>query len=44
MKADGKPVTLTVKGSTNGFAFKNVLLGEVWLASGQSNMARKDPL
>ena len=40
MKADGKPVTLTIKGPAGGLTFKNVLLGEVWLAGGQSNMGR----
>ncbi len=33
----GGPHTLTVKGKTTK-EFKNVLVGEVWLASGQSNM------
>ena len=33
------PLELTVKGSSGStHAFKNVLLGEVWLCSGQSNM------
>jgi sialate O-acetylesterase len=35
--ADGKPYTLTFKGK-NTIEVKNVLLGEVWLCSGQSNM------
>ncbi|MDP6633413.1 MAG: sialate O-acetylesterase [Phycisphaerae bacterium] len=39
MKADGKAHTLTVKGS-NTIQLKDVLIGEVWLASGQSNMTR----
>jgi sialate O-acetylesterase len=39
MKADGKPRTLTVRGS-NTIELKDVLLGEVWLCSGQSNMGR----
>lgn len=34
----GEPETLTVKGKTLTHEFKNVLVGEVWLASGQSNM------
>ena len=34
--ADG-PVTLTIKGK-NTITIKNVLIGEVWIASGQSNM------
>ena len=37
MKADGKPHTLTVLGN-NKVELKDVLLGEVWLCSGQSNM------
>ncbi|HOD82466.1 MAG: hypothetical protein BWX88_01985 [Planctomycetes bacterium ADurb.Bin126] len=40
LKADGKEHTLTVQGPTNRNQFKNILLGEVWLASGQSNMSR----
>ncbi len=39
MKADGKTHTLTVKGSST-VTLRNVLLGEVWLAAGQSNMNR----
>ena len=37
MKADGKSHTLTVKGR-NTITLKDVLLGEVWICSGQSNM------
>lgn len=37
--ASGQPQELVVKGSKKTLAFKDVLLGEVWLASGQSNMA-----
>lgn len=33
----GGPFTVTVKGD-NTIAFKDVLIGEVWLCSGQSNM------
>ncbi|HUT33395.1 MAG TPA: sialate O-acetylesterase [Planctomycetota bacterium] len=39
MKADGRPRSLVVKGN-NTLEFKDVLLGEVWLCSGQSNMGR----
>ena len=39
MKADGKAHTLTVKGA-NTIELKDVLLGEVWLCAGQSNMNR----
>ena len=38
LKADAKPQELTVKGK-NTLAVKDVLVGEVWLGSGQSNMA-----
>jgi len=37
LKADGKEHTMTVKGS-NTITLKDVLLGEVWICSGQSNM------
>ncbi|HET6557651.1 MAG TPA: discoidin domain-containing protein [Prolixibacteraceae bacterium] len=36
-KADGSSFTVTVKG-TNILVLKDVLIGEVWLLSGQSNM------
>jgi len=47
LKADAKPQELTVKGR-NTLTVKDVLVGEVWLGSGQSNMAMqvsraKDP-
>ena len=38
MKANAKGSDLTVKGS-NEIKLKDVLVGEVWLCSGQSNMA-----
>ncbi|MEE2641360.1 MAG: sialate O-acetylesterase [Planctomycetota bacterium] len=46
-KANGKTLTLTIKGD-NVIKFNNILMGEVWLGSGQSNMewsvkAAKDP-
>jgi sialate O-acetylesterase len=34
----GSPEILTIKGSTDTVTIKDVLIGEVWLASGQSNM------
>jgi sialate O-acetylesterase len=37
MKASKAPAVLKVSGK-NGITFKNVLVGEVWLCSGQSNM------
>ncbi|HPD16315.1 MAG TPA: sialate O-acetylesterase [Planctomycetota bacterium] len=39
MKADGQPHSLVVKGN-NSLELKDVLLGEVWLCAGQSNMGR----
>lgn len=38
LKAGAEPQTLTVKGS-NTIEIRDVLVGEVWLGSGQSNMA-----
>ncbi len=38
MKADGKVHTMTVVGN-NTIELTNILVGEVWLGSGQSNMA-----
>jgi sialate O-acetylesterase len=40
MGASGKPSTLAVTGK-NVVAFTNVVVGEVWICSGQSNMAFK---
>lgn len=37
MNATGQPLTLTVKGK-NTINFEDVLIGEVWICSGQSNM------
>lgn len=37
MKADGKPFNVKVTGK-NTIELKNVVLGEVWICSGQSNM------
>jgi len=34
----GGPFKLTVKGATNTIEIKNVMVGEVWVCSGQSNM------
>ncbi|MHC4618554.1 MAG: sialate O-acetylesterase [Planctomycetota bacterium] len=36
----GKALTMTIKGD-NTIIFDDILVGEVWLCSGQSNMARK---
>lgn len=38
LPASGESQTLTVKGAKNTLTVKDVLVGEVWLASGQSNM------
>ena len=35
----GGPLTLTVTGESNSVVISNVLVGEVWVCSGQSNMA-----
>ncbi len=34
----GGPYTLTIKGNSNSITIKDVLIGEVWVCSGQSNM------
>lgn len=39
MEADGKEYTLTVESGDKKLEFKNLVVGEVWLCSGQSNMA-----
>jgi sialate O-acetylesterase len=36
--ANAAPMTLTVKGASNTLTFQDVVIGEVWVASGQSNM------
>jgi len=38
MAASSEPRTLTVSGATNTVTATNILVGEVWLCSGQSNM------
>lgn len=39
MEADGKEYTLTIESEGKKLEFKNIVVGEVWLCSGQSNMA-----
>lgn len=39
MLADSNPTKLTVKSGEQEIAFEDILIGEVWFASGQSNMA-----
>ena len=34
----GGPYTLAIKGKTENISFQNILIGDVWLCSGQSNM------
>ena len=43
MKADSRPQSMTIKGSgdSNAVTLTNILVGEVWICSGQSNMKRK---
>lgn len=38
MRANTKAQDMTISGSTNRITLKNILIGEVWLCSGQSNM------
>jgi sialate O-acetylesterase len=38
---EGGPYTLTVGGPSNAVTARNVLVGDVWLCSGQSNMERQ---
>lgn len=38
MAANSKPQTMTISGKKNKICLTDVLVGEVWLASGQSNM------
>ena len=38
MTANAKPQAMTVKGKQDVLTFANVLIGDVWLCSGQSNM------
>ena len=39
MKADGKSYTMTVECGKQKLTYNNIAVGEVWLCSGQSNMA-----
>jgi sialate O-acetylesterase len=38
LEADGKAMTLSVKGDGGAVELKDILMGEVWICSGQSNM------
>jgi len=39
MKADGKTYQLNINSAGQNISFNNIEIGEVWMASGQSNMA-----
>ena len=38
LRETGEPTTLVVKGAESMLTFRNVLIGDVWVGSGQSNM------
>ncbi len=38
MKANAKPQNLVIKGKKESLVYNNVVVGEVWIAAGQSNM------
>ncbi|MCX7013755.1 MAG: hypothetical protein NTW86_14575 [Candidatus Sumerlaeota bacterium] len=38
LSADSQPADMTIRGAKSSLLIKNTLVGEVWLASGQSNM------
>ncbi len=38
LKASARPAEMIISGSKTSITLKNILVGEVWLASGQSNM------
>jgi sialate O-acetylesterase len=38
LAASGEPRALTIAGAKDRVEFQDVLVGEVWLCSGQSNM------
>ncbi len=38
MTAESEPQTMTIRSGRNKISLNNILVGEVWLASGQSNM------
>ncbi len=41
MEASTNPSTMTITGATNRLTLTNLLVGEVWICSGQSNMERQ---
>lgn len=41
MKADTNPSSMTISGVSNTVTLTNLLIGEVWICSGQSNMERQ---
>ncbi|MBX2842745.1 MAG: beta galactosidase jelly roll domain-containing protein [Flammeovirgaceae bacterium] len=38
MQAGGSPIEMTIKGKKNTITIKNIVIGDVWICSGQSNM------
>ncbi|HUT12257.1 MAG TPA: hypothetical protein VMY42_17295 [Thermoguttaceae bacterium] len=40
MEASSKPATMTVEGQEGKIALENILIGDVWVLGGQSNMER----
>ncbi|NPD91462.1 sialate O-acetylesterase [Xylanibacter muris] len=38
MRADATPKTMRIKGKKENLTYTNIVVGEVWIASGQSNM------
>lgn len=41
MKESSRSQTMSIKGANNSITVSNILIGEVWLCSGQSNMERQ---
>lgn len=41
MKSDTNPASMTISGVSNTVTLTNLLIGEVWICSGQSNMERQ---
>ena len=39
MEASSKPETMTIEGATGKISLENILIGDVWVMNGQSNMA-----
>ena len=41
MPASNQPMDMIIEGKANTITIKNIFVGEVWLASGQSNMVQQ---